>query len=50
MDPYEALLEGAKKSEMSGEKMSHLWGMMVDTRKMWKRIEEERGKEEKAKL
>ena len=35
--PYEALLEGAKRSEMSGEKMSHLWPMMVDTRQIWKR-------------
>ncbi|KAK5952764.1 hypothetical protein OHC33_006357 [Knufia fluminis] len=47
--PYEALLDGAKRSEMSGEKMSHLWAMMVDTRKMAGRIEAER-KEGKAKL
>ena len=43
MEPYEALLEeGAKRSEMSGNGMSHLWPMMVDTRHMWKRIEEEK--------
>jgi acyl-CoA oxidase len=48
--PYEALLEGAKKSEMSGEKMSHLWPMMVDTRRLWQRIEEEEGSFGKAKL
>ena len=40
--PYEALLEGAKRSEMSGAGMSHLWPIMVDTRQMWKRIEEEK--------
>lgn len=41
-EPYEALFEeGAKKSEMSGNGMSHLWSMMVDTRQLWKRIEEE---------
>ena len=39
--PYEALLDGAKRSEMSGEKMSHLWPMMVDTRQTWRRMEEE---------
>lgn len=40
--PYEALLEGAKRSEMSGAGMSHLWPVMVDTRQIWKRIEEEK--------
>jgi acyl-CoA oxidase len=40
--PYEALLEGAKRSEMSGAGMSHLWPLMVDTRQIWKRIEEEK--------
>lgn len=40
--PYEALLDGAKKSEMSGTQMSHLWPMMVDTRRTWKKIEDER--------
>lgn len=40
--PYEALLLGAKKSEMSGDKMSHMWPMMVDTRKLASRIDEER--------
>ena len=48
-EPYEALFEeGAKRSEMSGNGMSHLWPMMVETRQMWKRIEEE--KASKAKL
>ena len=41
-EPYEALFqEGAVRSEMSGMGMSHLWPMMVDTRQMWKKIEEE---------
>ena len=40
--PYEALLEGAKKSEMSGTGMSHLWPMMVDTRQIWKRLQKEK--------
>ncbi|EXJ53609.1 uncharacterized protein A1O5_13176 [Cladophialophora psammophila CBS 110553] len=35
--PYEALLEGAQKSEMNH--MQHLWPMMVDTRKMWRRAQ-----------
>lgn len=40
--PYEALFEeGAKRSEMSGNGMSHLWPMMVDTRQIWKRIKAE---------
>jgi len=44
--PYEALFEeGAQRSEMSGDKMSHLWPMMVDTRKMWKRMEDAKGEE-----
>lgn len=38
--PYEALLEGARKSEMNN--MQHLWPMMVDTRGIWKEIERER--------
>jgi acyl-CoA oxidase len=38
--PYEALFEGAKRSEMSGASMSHLWPMMVDTRKLWDKIGE----------
>jgi len=42
-EPYEALFEeGAKRSEMSGAGMSHLWPMMVDTRQIWRRIEEEK--------
>jgi acyl-CoA oxidase len=48
-EPYEALFqEGAVRSEMSGTAMSYLWPMMVDTRRMWKKIEEE--KAGKAKL
>ena len=48
-EPYESLFqEGAVRSEMSGNGMSHLWPIMVDTRQMWRRIEEE--KAGKAKL
>ena len=36
--PYEALLNGARGSEMSGAGMQHLWPMMVDTRELWKRV------------
>lgn len=47
-NPYEALFEeGAKLSEMSGNAMSHLWPMMVDTRQMWRRIEEEKKREDR---
>jgi acyl-CoA oxidase len=46
--PYEALFEGAKRSEMSGAGMSHLWPMMVETRQIWKKVEEE--KHHRAKL
>ncbi|KAL6248640.1 hypothetical protein RBB50_004895 [Rhinocladiella similis] len=46
--PYEALLEGAKKSEMNH--MQHLWPMMVDTRRIWKRLEDEKSGGAKAKL
>lgn len=45
--PYEALFEGARKSEMSARQMSHLWPMMVDTRQTWKRIEQERRQQTK---
>lgn len=38
--PYEAFFEGAQKSEMNN--MQHLWPMMVDTRRIWKRLEEEK--------
>jgi acyl-CoA oxidase len=34
--PYEALLDGAKASEMNH--MQHLWPMMVDTRSIWKQV------------
>jgi acyl-CoA oxidase len=48
-NPYEALFEeGAVRSEMSGNGMSHMWPMMVDTRSLWRKIEEE--KAGKAKL
>jgi acyl-CoA oxidase len=40
--PYEALLDGAKKSEMSGAGMSHLWHMMVDTRNTWAKLQQEK--------
>jgi acyl-CoA oxidase len=40
--PYEALLEGAKRSEMSGLQMSHLWPLMVETRQLRKKIDEQR--------
>jgi acyl-CoA oxidase len=39
--PYEALLEGARKSEMNN--MQHLWPMMVDTRRLWKQMHEGKG-------
>jgi acyl-CoA oxidase len=51
--PYEALFEeGAKRSEMSGNGMRHLWPMMVDTRQIWRRVEGEqkRMREVSAKL
>ena len=38
---YEVLFEGAQKSEMNH--MQYMWPMIVDTRRMWKRIEEENG-------
>lgn len=44
--PYEALFEGAQKSEMNN--MQHLWPMFVDTRRTWKTLQDE--KMEKAKL
>ena len=36
--PYEALLSGARESEMSGMGMGHLWGMMVEARGIWKGV------------
>jgi len=48
-DPYEALLDGAKKSEMSGDRMAHMWPLMVETRKLADKIDKER-MVEKAKL
>lgn len=42
-EPYQALFEeGAVRSEMSGNGMSHLWPMMVDTRNIWRKVEEEK--------
>ena len=42
-EPYEALFEeGAVRSEMSGNGMSHLWPMMVNTRNLWRQIEAEK--------
>ncbi|KAK4938217.1 hypothetical protein LTR10_021290 [Elasticomyces elasticus] len=46
--PYEALLNGAKKSEMNN--MQHLWPMMVDTRRIWREIEQEKQRGRQAKL
>jgi acyl-CoA oxidase len=39
--PYEALFEGAKNTEMSGMKMLHLWPVIVDTKHIWKKINED---------
>ena len=46
MDPYEALLEGAKNSEMNN--MREIWPLIVDARKIWGRLEAKQ--EGKAKL
>lgn len=47
--PYEALLEGAMKSEMNH--MQHLWPMMVDTRRIWQQMQQGKEKEQvKARL
>lgn len=42
MDPYEALLHGAKSSEMNN--LRELWPAVVDARKIWGRLEEEKAK------
>ncbi|KEF52473.1 uncharacterized protein A1O9_11315 [Exophiala aquamarina CBS 119918] len=34
--PYEALFQGAQTSEMSGEKMSHIWPLIIETTRLWK--------------
>lgn len=34
--PYEALLEGAKRSEMNS--MQHLWPLIISTRNIWKEV------------
>ena len=39
MDPYQALLEGAKNSEMNN--MKDIWPLIVDARKIWGRLEAE---------
>lgn len=46
MDPYQALLDGAKNSEMND--MRDIWPLIVDARKIWGRLEAE--KQAKAKL
>ncbi|KAI1612554.1 acyl-CoA dehydrogenase/oxidase C-terminal [Exophiala viscosa] len=46
--PYEALLNGAKKSEMNN--MQHLWPMMVDTRRIWREVEQDKQRGQQAKL
>ncbi|KAK5206367.1 hypothetical protein LTR41_007805 [Exophiala xenobiotica] len=46
--PYEALLDGARKSEMNN--MQHLWPMIVDTRRIWRRVEAEKQRAQQAKL
>lgn len=35
LNPYEALFHGAKNSEMSGENMSHIWPLIVETTNLW---------------
>ena len=40
--PYEALREGAKNSEMSGDGMKSFRPFMVETRNTWREIEEEK--------
>lgn len=37
MSPYEALWEGARKSEMNH--LQHLWPAIIDARSIWKRTE-----------
>ena len=39
MDPYEALLQGAKQSEMNNWR--EMWPEIVDARKIWGRLEKE---------
>lgn len=34
--PYEALFEGAERSELSGERMQHLYPLILETRGLWK--------------
>jgi len=46
--PYEALLNGAKKSEMNN--MQHLWPMMVDTRRIWREADQEKQRGRQAKM
>ena len=49
--PYEALFEeGARRSEMSGNGMSHLWPMLVETRQTWRRLQEDKDGFSKASL
>lgn len=42
MDPYEALLQGAKNSEMNN--FTEIWPTVIDARNIWKRVEGEKAK------
>ncbi|KMP01882.1 acyl-coenzyme A oxidase 1 [Coccidioides immitis RMSCC 2394] len=42
MDPYEALWQGARQSEMNN--FREIWPLIVDARKIWRRLEEEKAK------
>ncbi|KAI1940088.1 hypothetical protein LOZ66_002523 [Ophidiomyces ophidiicola] len=42
MDPYEALWQGAKQSEMNN--CRDIWPLIVDARKIWGRVEAEKAK------
>ncbi|KAI2081686.1 hypothetical protein LOZ36_006150 [Ophidiomyces ophidiicola] len=42
MDPYEALWQGAKRSEMNN--CRNIWPLIIDARKIWGRVEAEKAK------
>lgn len=42
MDPYAALLQGAKNSEMNN--MRDIWPQIVDARKIWGRLDADKSK------
>ncbi|KAI1996765.1 hypothetical protein LOZ51_002927 [Ophidiomyces ophidiicola] len=42
MDPYEALWQGAKQSEMNN--CRNIWPLIIDARKIWGRVEAEKAK------